>query len=472
MKASKFLITILNRPPFLLSQLALSNKRLVNTRITFSSSEEESDGNGREKIPLEASASAYRAAIYHICTIVRSDSVYMERSLQNLNLKLTSELVWRVLKDCAAHGKEAYRFFNWARHQTSYDPTTIEFEEMIQILGRTENWDPMWKTLNEMRRGGYALTDKTFALMIESYGKARLVNRAVEVFNRMKSTFNRPQTTPVYNALLRALCEARNHQGGYALIRRMIRKGSKPDTETYSILVNSWCREGKLQEAQEFLEEMSIMGHNPTAASRDLLVNGLLTAGNLDMAKEFVRKMTDDGFVPNLQTFNTFLESLSNAGEIDLCVHLMSVSAKLGLCPDSNTYRIMIRGTSRAGNIAEAFRILHSSMEDGHKPFPGLYAPIIKALCKKGQFAEAYSLFSDMKKKGHPPNKPIYIMLIRLHCRAGRYLEAANFLVEMTELNFVPRPQNFDMVTKGLKTIGKYDLAEKIDLLELSVYGM
>ncbi|GLJ26795.1 hypothetical protein SUGI_0522760 [Cryptomeria japonica] len=122
----------------------------------------------------------------------------------------------------------------------------------------------------------------------------------------------------------------------------------------------------------------------------------------------------------------------------------------------------MIRGTSRTGNIAEAFRILHSSMEDVHKPFPGLYAPIIKALCKNGQFAEAHNLFSDMKKKGHPPNKPIYIMLIRLHCRAGRYLEAVNFLVEMTQLNFVPRPQNFDMVTKG-----KYNLAEKIDLISV-----
>ncbi|KAH9305119.1 hypothetical protein KI387_009523, partial [Taxus chinensis] len=224
MNAIKLLITILNRSSSFPRLLFSTDSRIPNI-----SSEEESDGSSitgirwnNSRMPTEASI--YHAAIYHICTIVRYDSMYMERSLQNLNLKLTSELVWRVLKDCAAHGKASYRFFNWAKHQPSYDPTTIEFEEMIKILGSTENWDQMWKTLNEMRHRGHALTDKTFAVIIESYGKAKLVNRAVEVFNRMKNNFNCQQTTHVYNALLRALCEARNDQGGYALIRRMIRK--------------------------------------------------------------------------------------------------------------------------------------------------------------------------------------------------------------------------------------------------------
>jgi len=160
------------------------------------------------------------------------------------------------------------------------------------------------------------------------------------------------------------------------------------------------------------------------------------------------------------------------AGEIDICVNLMAKASKLGLYPDSNTYRIMIRGTSRCGKMDEAFRLLHNSMEDGHKPFPSLYAPLLKALCKRGQFGEAYSLFNDMKDKGHSPNRPVYTMLIRLSCRGGRFLEAATFLAEMTELNLVPRVQNFDMVIGGLKNVGKYSLAEKIERLQLSAYGM
>lgn len=46
------------------------------------------------------------------------------------------------------------------------------------------------------------------------------------------------------------------------------------------------------------------------------------------------------------------------------------------------------------------------------------------------------------------------------------------FLAEMTELNLVPRVQNFDMVIGGLKNVGKYSLAEKIERLQLSAYGM
>lgn len=418
------------------------------------------------------SQALHKAAIDHICGIVGADDMYMERKLQKLALIPTSDFVWRILKQFSGTGqsRQAYRFFNWAKHQPSYDPTTTEFELMLKILGLACDWDAMWRIMDEMRRRRLKLSPETFSTIIESYGKARHVNRAVEVFNRMKKDFNCEQTTAVYNALLRALCEARNFEGGYALIRRMIRKGSNPDRETYTILVNAWCREGKVAEAQEFLDEMSRLGHNPTVRGREILINGLLATGNLERARELLRQMTVEGFVPNLETFNSLLEA--SAGEMDVCSELFRVSAKLGFVPDSNTYRIMIRGSCRGGRVDEGLKILHDSMEEGHKPFPGLYAPIVKALCKRGQFAEAHSLFNDMKKKGHSPNRPVYTMLIRLYCRAGRYVEAAGFLVEMSEMNLVPRPQNFDMVTKGLKKLGKHYLADKIDQLELSIYGI
>lgn len=210
---------------------------------------------------ISSAQDKYHAVIHHICGFVRND-VYMERTLQKMGFKVTSELVWRVLRDCSNFGKESYRFFNWAKQQPSYDPTTIEYEELIRILGITKQWDTMWKVAEEMKRHGYLLSGKTFATIIESYGKSRLVNRAVEVFNRMKN-FNCPQTTQVYNALLRALCEARNFRGSYALIRRMVRKGCKLDTDSYIILVNAWCGEGKFSEAQDFLEEMSKTGQLP-----------------------------------------------------------------------------------------------------------------------------------------------------------------------------------------------------------------
>ncbi|KAF8402178.1 hypothetical protein HHK36_013130 [Tetracentron sinense] len=412
----------------------------------------------------------YFAAIHHISNIVRRD-FYLERTLQKMQISVTSELVYRVLRSCGKSGIESFRFFNWARNQPRYEPTTIEFEELIKTLGRTRNWETMWKVAEQMKKQDFVLTPETFSLIIESYGMQGLVDRAVEVFNRMKN-FKCPHTTEVYNSLLFSLCEVKNFQGAYALIRRMIRKGGVPDKRTFSILVNGWCSAGKLREAQEFLEEMSRKGFNPPVRGRDLLIDGLLDAGYLESAKELVRKMTKEGFLPDIATFNSLLEAICKSGEVDFCIDLMRDVCRLGLCPDISTYKIMIPAVSKLCRIDEAFKLLHNSIEDGNKPFPGLYAPILKALCRGGQFDDAFSFFSDMKAQGHPPNRPVYTMLIRMCGRGGRFVEAANYLVEMTELNLSPRAQSFDMVTDGLKNCGKHDLAKRIEQLEISFRGV
>ncbi|KAM7514115.1 hypothetical protein LguiA_003698 [Lonicera macranthoides] len=415
----------------------------------------------------------YFATIHHISNIVRRD-IYMERTLNKMRISniVNSELVYRVLRYCCHSGVESFRFFNWARtNHPQYDPTTLEFEELLKTLARTRHWETMWKVAHQMKAQNLPISPSVISFIIEHYGKHGLINQAVELFNRLK-TFNCPQTTEIYNSLLFALCEVKNFQGAYALIRRMLRKGGVPDKRTYSVLVNGWCSAGKMREAQEFLEEMSQKGFNPPVRGRDLLIDGLLNAGYLESAKGLVRKMTKEGYVPDVGTFNSLAEAVCKSGEIDFCIDLYHSICRLGLCPDIETYKIMIVAASKAGKSDEAFSILHRSIEDGHRPFPSLYAPILKSLCRSGQFDDAFSFFSDMKVQGHPPNRPVYTMLIKMCSRGGRFVEAANYLVEMTELNLLPMSRNFDMVTDGLKNCGKHDLAKKIEQLEISLRGI
>ncbi|XP_057963181.1 pentatricopeptide repeat-containing protein At5g18390, mitochondrial [Malania oleifera] len=413
----------------------------------------------------------YFAAVHHVSNVVRRD-IYMERTLNKLRLPVTSELVFRVLRACNRSGAESFRFFNWARtHHPSYNPTAVEFEELLRTLARCRNWQTMWTVAEQMRQRELNLNPAVVSFVIEEYGKAGFVDQAVEVFNKCK-TFNCPQTTEIYNALLFALCEVKNFHGAYALIRRMVRKGGLPDKRTYAILVNAWCSAGKMREAQEFLEEMSRKGFNSPVRGRDLLIEGLLNAGYVESAKEMVRRMTKEGYLPDIETFNSLLEAVCKLGEIDFGVDLYHDASRLGLCVDISTYKIMIPAVSKAGRIDEALRFLHKSMEDGYRPFPSLYAPIIKALCRRGQFADASCFFNDMKVKGHPANRPVYTMLITMCGRGGRFIDAANYLVEMTRLNLLPLPRCFDMVTDGLKNCGKHDLAKKIEQLEVSIRGV
>ncbi|XP_052183022.1 pentatricopeptide repeat-containing protein At5g18390, mitochondrial [Diospyros lotus] len=416
----------------------------------------------------------YFASIHHISNIVRRD-IYMERTLNKMRISpsiVNSELVYRVLRSCCHNGAESFRFFNWARsHFPSYNPTALEFEELVKTLARSQHWQTMWKVLEQMKNADHnlAIPPHLISFIIEQYGNRGLVDQAVDLFNKAPKVFNCAQKTPIYNSFLFALCEVKNFQAAYALIRRMVRKGEVPDKRTYAILVNGWCSAGKLREAQEFLDEMSRKGFNPPVRGRDLLVDGLLNAGYLEAAKNLVRKMTKEGFLPDIQTFNSLAEAVCKSGEVEFCIELYHNVCRLGLCPNMETYKIMITAASKVGSLDEAFANLHRSIEEGQKPFPSFYAPILKALFRRGQFDDAFSFFSDMKVKGHPPNRPLYTMLIKMCGRGGRFVEAANYLVEMTELNLSPLSRTFDMVTDGLKNNGKHDLAKRIEQLEISL---
>lgn len=459
---------------FLLRKNTAAATGLLLKTLTTSTTNHGTPTNTRISSSRGASKDDYFAAIHHISNIVRRD-IYMERTLNKMRISsstVTSELVYRVLRSCSHSGAESFRFFNWARsHHPSYDPTTLEFEELLRTLARTRHWETMWKVAEQMKSHNLPISPDLISFIIEHYGKHGLIDQAVELFNKSK-TFSCPQNTQIYNSLLFALCEVKNFQGAYALIRRMIRKGVVPDKKTYSILVNGWCSAGKMKEAQEFLSEMSRKGFNPPVRGRDLLVDGLLNAGYLEAAKEMVRKMTKEGFVPDIETFNSLSEALCKSGEIEFCIEIYHTVCRLGLCPNTDTYKTLITAASKAGRVDEALAILHRSMEDGQKPFPSLYAPILKGLCRRGQFDDAFSFFSDMKVKGHEPNRPVYTMLIKMCSRGGRFVEAANYLVEMTEMSLSPLSRTFDMVTDGLKNCGKHELAKRIEELEVSLRGV
>ncbi|XP_002522032.2 pentatricopeptide repeat-containing protein At5g18390, mitochondrial [Ricinus communis] len=410
---------------------------------------------------------AYFALIHHITNIVRRD-FYPERTLNKLNVPVTSELVFRVLRACSRSPTESLRFFNWSR--AYYTPTSIEYEELIKILAKSKRYSSMWKLITQMKDQNpqFSISSETVRSIIEEYGRSGLIDQAVEVFNQCNS-LNCEQNVDIYNSLLFALCEVKLFHGAYALVRRLIRKGLAPNKTTYSVLVNGWCSNGKFKEAQLFLEEMSKKGFNPPVRGRDLLIEGLLNAGYFESAKEMVFKMSKEGFVPDVNTFNCLIEAICNSGKVDFCVDMYYSLRKLGFCPDINSYKILIPAVSKVGKIDEAFKLLNNSIEDGHKPFPGLYAPIIKGMCRRGQFDDAFCFFGEMKVKGHPPNRPVYTMLITMCGRGGKYVEAANYLVEMTEMGLTPISRCFDMVTDGLKNCGKHDLAKRIEQLEVSV---
>ena len=94
-------------------------------------------GNGRARD--HETNDDYFATIHHISNIVRRD-IYLERTLNKMCISriVNSELVYRVLHSCSNSGIKSFCFFNWVQTQhPQYEPTTVEFEELLKILAKT-----------------------------------------------------------------------------------------------------------------------------------------------------------------------------------------------------------------------------------------------------------------------------------------------------------------------------------------------
>ncbi|KAF5749285.1 pentatricopeptide repeat-containing protein [Tripterygium wilfordii] len=91
----------------------------------------------------------YLAAINRIANVVRCE-VHPERTLNKLDIPVTSELVFRVLRACSNSPSESLRFFHWAR--SHYSPTSLEFEELIKILACHRQYSSMWSMIDHKKK--------------------------------------------------------------------------------------------------------------------------------------------------------------------------------------------------------------------------------------------------------------------------------------------------------------------------------
>ncbi|KAK7852392.1 pentatricopeptide repeat-containing protein [Quercus suber] len=472
----------------------------------------------------------YFAAIHHVSNIVRRD-FYLERTLNKLSLRVTSELVFRVLRACSSAATESHRFFNWALTQPNYHPTSLEFEELIKSLARARKFQTMWDLVhrfNKSQSHSFSLSPETVSFLIEQYGKHGLIDQAVEIFNKTHKTLNCPQTIEIHNSLLFSLCEAKLFHGAYALIRRMVRKNLAPNKRTYAVLVNAWCSAGKLREAQDFLEEMSRKGLNPPVRGRDLLMEGLhktlncpqtieihnsllfslceaklfhgayalirrmvrknlapnkrtyavlvnawCSSGKLREAQDFLEEMSRKGLNPPVRGRDLLMEGLLNAGHLEAAKDMARKMAKQGFVPDLETFNSLIESISKSNDEEVEFcvSLFNSVCKLGLSPDINTYKILIPTVSKAGMVDEAFRLLNDSIEKGHKPFPSLYAPLIKAMCRRGQFDDAFCFFSEMKVKGHAPNRPVYTMLITMCGRGGKFVEASNY-LVEMTEFGL
>ncbi|GMH29393.1 hypothetical protein Nepgr_031236 [Nepenthes gracilis] len=411
----------------------------------------------------------------------------LDRIAHTLSLRIISSVLQRQVD-----AKVGFRFIIWAMKRRRL--RTWELHDLIiEVIRKDGGFEVYGKVLEELRSCGVSIPSDAFLVLISSFWKVGIPEKAVESFGMMREFECKPDVF-TYNAILYVMVQKEVFLLALAVYNQMLKSNCSPNRATYSILIDGLCKSGKTQDAVNMFDEMTQRGISPDNVTYTIVLSGLCHAKRPSDAQMLFFKMTNSGCCPDMTTYNTLLGGFCKLGRMDEAFMLLrsfeSNGYALGLkgysciidglfkvgrfedankwfrklcegniVPDIALYTIMIRGFSQAGRIKDCSRLLQEMTERGLIPDTQCYNTLIKGFCDMGLLDDARSLKLQISENDCFPDACTYTILICGMCRNGLIEEAKKIFEEMEKLGCFPSIVTFNSLIDGLCKAGELEEA-------------
>ncbi|PRQ33876.1 putative pentatricopeptide [Rosa chinensis] len=314
-------------------------------------------------------------------------------------------------------------------HEMGFKHDYPSYSALIYKLARNRNFEAVETILGHVRDRNIHCKDTLFIALIQHYGKAKLVEKAIELFHQINS-FNCVRTLQSFNSLLNVLVDSDRFADADEIFGRCNQMGFRPNSISYNIMIKGWlkkgeldeARKGELEEATGLLEDMRQKGKYPNAVTYALLMEGLCIVGKYEEAKKMMFDMEYRGCKPRLVNYGVLISDLGRRGKIEAAKYLLQEMKKRRFKPDVVIYNILIN-----------------------------------FLCKEGRAIEAYKVLIEMQVGGFEPNAATYRMMVDGFCQIKDFEGGLKVLIAMLKSKHCPRLKTFECLVTGLLKCGNVD---------------
>ncbi|XP_050367664.1 pentatricopeptide repeat-containing protein At1g07740, mitochondrial isoform X2 [Argentina anserina] len=302
------------------------------------------------------------------------------------------------------------------------------YSALIYKLARSRNFEAVETILGHVKDRNIQCKDTLFIALFQHYGKANLVEKAVELFNQMDS-YNCVRTLQCFNSLLNVVVDSDRFADAEEIFGRCREMGFRPNSISYNIMVKGWLRRGEVGEARKVFDEM------------------------------LERKVQ-----PSVVTYNSLIGFFSRKGEVEEATGLLEDMRQKGKYPNAVTYALLMEGLCIVGKYDEAKKMMFDMAYRGCKPGIVNYGVLISDLGRREKLEEAKSLLQEMKKRrfkpdvgGFEPNAATYRMMVDGFCQIEEFEGGLKVLIAMLKSKHCPRLTTFECLFEGLLKCGKVD---------------
>ncbi|XP_061349897.1 pentatricopeptide repeat-containing protein At3g61520, mitochondrial-like [Gastrolobium bilobum] len=315
---------------------------------------------------------------------------------------------------------------------------------LLTGLGRERDIERMNKLMAEMKEMKIQPSVVTFGILINHLCKARRVDEALEVFNKLrgKGENNDIGVEPdvvLFNTLIDGLCKVGREEDGLILLEEMKTENkNKPNSVTYNCLIDGFFKAGNIDKACELFSQMNEEGLQPSVVTLNTLVDGMCKHGRVFSAVEFFNEMKGKGLKGNAVTYTALISAFCGVNNIDKAMQYFDEMFSSGCSPDAIVYYSLISGLSIAGRMDDASIVVSKLKQAGFSLDTVCYNVLISGFCKKKKLERVYEMLNEMEKTGVKPDTVTYNTLVSYLGKVGDFATASKVLKKMIEEGFEP----------------------------------
>ncbi|KAJ8748252.1 hypothetical protein K2173_000824 [Erythroxylum novogranatense] len=418
----------------------------------------------------------------------------MEAVLDECGINLSHDLVIQVLERFRHARKPAFRFFNWAARTPGFVHNSRTYNSMMDILGKTKQFETMVSLLEEMGAKGL-LTMETFSIAMRAFAEAKERKKAVGIFELMKrykykvgvETFNSlfdclgraklgkeaqvlfrkfegrfEPNIRTYTVLLSGWCKVKNLMEAGRIWNEMIDKGFKPDVVAHNIMLEGLLRCRKRSDAIKLFEVMKAKGPSPDLWSFTILIQYLCKQRMMKEAIDYFDEMVDYGCVPDAAVYTCLITGFGNQRRMDVVHELLKEMKEKDCPPDGRTYNALIKLMVIRRMPDDAVMIFKRMIQSGVAPTVHTYNMIMKSYFQTRNCEMACEVWNEMSRKGCCPDDNSYTVLIGGLISHGRTEEACKYLEEMIDRGMKTPQLDYNKFTADFSVPGKPDSFEEL----------
>lgn len=422
-------------------------------------------------------------------------------AFDGFDLNLSNSLVKRILKRFSNDWVPAFGFFNWAKVQTGYMHSPEIYNLMIDILGKSKNFELVWELVEEMYQlGGGYVTIETMEKVMRRLARARKYEEAIEAFggiarfglnkdvtvlNTLLDTLAKesgvehaydvfleykksiPLNVYSYNILTLGWCKARRLDMARKIMEDMKKDGFVPDVVSYTCLVEAYCRDKDFRQVDAIFDEMKAKDCKPSIVTYTIVMHAYGKAKQINEAFDIYEKMKSFGCVPDASFYSSLIFILGKAGKLNEAHDVFEDMKKQGVNPDVVTYNTLISCACDHSQEETALKLLKKMEEDSCKPNLLTYAPLLKMCCRKNRMKVLNFLLNHMFMNDLSIEVGTYLLLINGLCKSGKVEQACSFFKEMVSKGLVPRDSSYKRLIKKLEEKSMMEAKQNIESLML-----